>query len=290
MLRHKQIAVIGGDQRYVHMIECLAKEDAKVYATGFSQVSFKNTSVHKCTIDDIPFHRLNAVILPVHGMSETYTVDTYFPPNNITLSKKTLSQIPENCFIFSGTAKDFLRQLCKDINRKLIILYELEHVAILNALPTAEATLQLAMQHTARTIHGQTVLITGFGRVAQATAQLFQAVGANVHIAARHEADLATAKIRGMTAIPLNRLGDIIKTINICINTVPHFILTADLISLMDQDTVIIDVASKPGGTDFTSAKMLGVQAIHALGLPGKTSPITAGEIICEPIIKSLLE
>jgi len=290
MLQQKQIAVIGGDQRYVHMMECLANERAKVFAAGFTNIDFNNCFIEKCSVDTIPFDKLNAVILPVHGMSETFTVDQYFPPNKITLTKKMLARIPENSIIFSGTANGHLRQLCMDINRKLIVLYELEHVAILNALPTAEATLQLAMQHTERMIHGQLVLITGFGRVAQATAQLFQAVGANVHIAARKQTDLTTAKIRSMNPVSLKNLAEIVTTTNICINTVPHLTFTANLIRQMDQDTVIIDIASAPGGTDFLAAKEHGIKAIHALGLPGKTAPITAGEIISEPIIKMLLE
>ena len=47
---------------------------------------------------------------------------------------------------------------------------------------------------------------------------------------------------------------------------------------------VLIDLASKPGGVDFEAAKELGVHAVQALSLPGKTAPRAAAEIIRDTI------
>ena len=43
-------------------------------------------------------------------------------------------------------------------------------------------------------------------------------------------------------------------------------------------------------GVDMESAKDLGVKVIWALGIPGKTAPITAGNIIKETICNILGE
>ena len=43
---------------------------------------------------------------------------------------------------------------------------------------------------------------------------------------------------------------------------------------------MLIDLASKPGGVDFSAAKELGIHAVQALSLPGKTAPRAAAEII----------
>ena len=48
----------------------------------------------------------------------------------------------------------------------------------------------------------------------------------------------------------------------------------------MAKHTVIIDLASPPGGTDFALATEMGIKTIHALGLPGKVAPVTAGRIL----------
>ena len=55
-------------------------------------------------------------------------------------------------------------------------------------------------------------------------------------------------------------------------------------------DTVIIDLASKPGGVDFEAAKELGLNVIWALSLPGKVAPITAGKIITDTILNIIGE
>ena len=73
-------------------------------------------------------------------------------------------------------------------------------------------------------------------------------------------------------------------------NTVPTMIFGREQLSRFGKDTLFIDLASKPGGIDITSAQELGRKVIWALGLPGKTSPVTAGEIIAETIDNMLTE
>ena len=58
----------------------------------------------------------------------------------------------------------------------------------------------------------------------------------------------------------------------------------------MNQNSLIIDLASKPGGVDFESARELGVKVIWALSLPGKVAPVTAGIIIKDTITNMLSE
>lgn len=44
--------------------------------------------------------------------------------------------------------------------------------------------------------------------------------------------------------------------------------------------TVLIDLASAPGGIDFEAAAKLPVHAVQALSLPGRVAPKAAAEII----------
>ena len=52
--------------------------------------------------------------------------------------------------------------------------------------------------------------------------------------------------------------------------------------------SMLMSSFSKPGGVDLAEAERLNIKTIHALGLPGKTAPVTAGEIIAESIIDTL--
>jgi dipicolinate synthase subunit A len=58
----------------------------------------------------------------------------------------------------------------------------------------------------------------------------------------------------------------------------------------MPSRALIVDVASKPGGTDFRYAEKRGIKAILAPGIPGIVAPKTAGQIIANVLSELLLE
>ncbi len=67
---------------------------------------------------------------------------------------------------------------------------------------------------------------------------------------------------------------------DIIYNTVPSMILHEERLKLLNKETIIIDLASKPGGVDFKKAEELGLNARLELSLPGKIAPITSAEYI----------
>src|SRR5699024_6194455 len=164
--------------------------------------------------------------------------------------------------IYTGTANERLKTLAKESDRKIVILFERDDIAIANAIPIAEATLQIAIEVTNRTIHGSNILDMGFGRVGITMARLFQQVGANVTVAARKQADFARIHEMRMNALPIDEIHAAIDETDICINTVPDLVIGKKAIMRMKQDAIIIDVASKPGGTDFDAAKEQKIKTI----------------------------
>ncbi len=73
-------------------------------------------------------------------------------------------------------------------------------------------------------------------------------------------------------------------------NTVPHIIFDPKMLLRCVKNTVIIDLASEPGGVDFKFAEKIGITAIQALALPGKFFSKTAGEIIKNTIYAIIKE
>ena len=57
-----------------------------------------------------------------------------------------------------------------------------------------------------------------------------------------------------------------------------------------NRSSLVIDLASKPGGVDFETAAALGIRAVWLLSLPGKIAPLTAGETIGKTISNILAE
>lgn len=163
--------------------------------------------------------------------------------------------------------------------------YKREELVIKNCVPTAEGALFAAMRELDVTIRDLDVLICGWGRVAKACGRLFGAVGANVAAAARKREQLADAESMGFGAVAIDRLGEAAADFRLIVNTIPAMVLTDDVISRLNPSNLIIDLASKPGGTDFESCAGHNIRAIHALSIPGKYAPVTAGEIIADAVI-----
>ena len=85
-----------------------------------------------------------------------------------------------------------------------------------------------------------------------------------------------------------SRLG--MRGYNIIYNTVPSVIFGRDFLSKVDRDTLLIELASVPGGFDICAARELGANISWALSLPGKYAPESAGAIIAENVLKILGE
>ena len=160
----------------------------------------------------------------------------------------------------------------------------------MNATPTAEGAIQIAMEELPITLHGARVLVLGFGRVAKLVAHRFDALGARVSVAARKCADLAWAEAYGYGAEPLAKLDGWLCAYDLVINTVPQRVLDRSRLQDLRPGCLVVDLASKPGGVDFEAAAALGVKAIWALSLPGKVAPVTSGKIIRDTIYNILTE
>ena len=62
------------------------------------------------------------------------------------------------------------------------------------------------------------------------------------------------------------------------------------VLELVSPDVLIVDLASSPGGVDFTFAKEKGIKTVQALSLPGKVAPETSAETMAKVIFNILKE
>ncbi len=169
-------------------------------------------------------------------------------------------------------------------------LCEDERFNILNAVPTAEGALAIAMSGMKTTLSGSRAAVLGFGRIGKALCRLLTAVGASVTVAARSDRDRAAAEVSGCRAVSYDELPAAAREQDVLFNTVPHIVVTEEILSGLKRDAFLIDLASRPGGVDGQAASRCGVRVISALSLPGKVAPVTAGRIIAECTVRRLKE
>ena len=146
------------------------------------------------------------------------------------------------------------------------------------------------MEELPTTIYGQKVLITGFGRITKVMVKALIGLGAKVYITARKYSDLAWARIYGCIDIHISEIDEYLPEFDVLFNTVPAVVLDEKRLMLLKENCLVIDLASKPGGVDFETARKLGIKTIWALSIPGKVAPVTSGEIIAGTILNILSE
>jgi len=279
------IAVLGGDKREVELIKHLIKLGAKVKVIGNPSPEENLPLEIVGSLREV-FVNVQAVIAPMTGTDDNGKIKSTFTEQPLTLSKECISQIPPRTPFLIGIAKDYLKELAKQHRIQLFEINSMNEFAILNAVPTAEGAIQIAMEQLPITIHGAKSLLLGLGRVGMTLARMLDGIGAKVTVVSRSLEELARAKEMGLDTILLDYLEQEIQSYQIIFNTIPALVLTKEVLRKVNCEALIIDVASSPGGTDFAAAKELGLQAILALGLPGKVAPKTAGQILGEVIPK----
>ena len=282
-----KVAIIGGDKR---MLFC-AKEfcDDNYFVTMFGFDKLQSNGPIKISNDFSSIACFDIVVFP-------YPLSTNKNSDN---EKKLLINAPfSKQEIYIEDILDFIKDkivFCS--NSEKLKKYELakvydysknEHLLTQNAELTSEGALQTAMQEYEGSIFKSRCLVCGFGRIGKILSKMLFSLNADTCVFARKEKDRAMAESFGIKT--LSNLENCSHDFDIIFNTVPALIIDKKVIDKLNNATLIIDLASYPGGVDFDYAKKNNVDVIHALKLPGICAPKSAGTIIKNTIIRMTKE
>lgn len=279
---NKKGIVLGGDLRQVHLANRLSQY-MEIIVAGIEQADeMLLSSATKATgPEGLPL-RPDFLFLPMPVMSGEY-INAPMSPDKISLHQ-ALKHAGQNTVVFGGKIDPPMQRLLEDHEIRYYDYLEREELAVMNAIATAEGTIEIILRELPVTIFGLSVMIIGSGRISKTLRHWLTSLGAQVSVSARSHADLAWIAIDGCTPIPMKEMERQINHFDVIINTVPAKILDENILSCLTPSALLIDLASKPGGVDFEEANRLGIRTIWALSLPGKTAPISSGEIIYRTI------
>lgn len=255
----KQIAVIGGDARQAAAGRALARAGYTV--CGAEQVALADY-----------------ILLPL-PLDETRT-----PLAELLRAAKP------GALALGGRLSAQAKTIAQEAGVELVDYYARPELAIYNAIPTAEGCIGILLRESTRTLWGANILLLGFGPVGQALGVRLAALGADVTVCARRPEQRALAESLGLRGAELARLGALAPAFDRVVNTIPAPVLTEPVLTALRPGSLIVDLASKPGGTDFAAAQRLGLRAIHALSLPAVCAPETAGEAVARTVLAILRE
>ncbi|MEG0771182.1 MAG: dipicolinate synthase subunit DpsA [Clostridia bacterium] len=289
MIKFSKIAVIGGDLRHSYLAKELSEENFEVFAYGICDINIKNNNIVLCKNIHEAIESAEIIILPLPFSTDNINLNAISLKVHLPLIE-IYSLLNKNQILIGGNFNKDIYDFSNKHGFKIFDYFKREELVIQNIIPTAEGALQIAMQETAFTIHNSNCVVLGFGRISKLLSKYLKSLGSNVFVFARKYSDLAWIDTYGYTPCNYSSMLDILPKANIIFNTVPSLLIDEKALKVIKDDTVIIDLASRPGGIDFACAASFSKKVIWALSLPGKVAPFTSGKIIKNTIINILNE
>lgn len=279
-------AILGGDLRYKFLFDMLVSSEKATNVKVFN--NFYIDDLHQTKNINELFENTDILICPVPISKDNINL---FNPHFENISIELLiSLMKENSinYIMAGAISNQIYQKFSENNISCIDFFDDEKVAVLNAIPTAEAIIQLAIEKSYITIFGSNVLILGYGKCGKILANSMKGLGANVYVTYRKSLDSGYIKASGLKALELYDLQNHLSKFDFIINTIPHVIMDKENLLKVKKDVLILDLSQAPGGIDYIFAEIIGINAIYCPSLPARVAPLTASEIIFDKIISSI--
>lgn len=288
-----RIALLGGDEREVILARALLRLGATLTLAGYPELPGLE-GAERTASAAAAVRGADVVIAPMSNTdAEGVIVRRPDPTVRLVLDEEVFEAMKPGAPLFIGVAKPRVQRLAQRYGTPLVEVAEVDEVAILNSIPTAEGAIQRAMQELPYTLHGTRTLLLGFGRCGMTLARMLQGIGAKVRVVARDRGQLARAFEMGLETSDLDELEEEAADAGAVFNTIPALVLTRRVLERLPKEAVVVDIASAPGGTDFAACAELGIKAFLELGIPGKVAPRTAGEVLAKTmprLIKEALE
>ncbi len=192
--------------------------------------------------------------------------------------------IDENQRVFFGNIHP------NSFGKKGYSYYYDEAFLIKNSRLTAQGVLKTILENTQRDLTSLKVAVFGFGRCGKAICRLLKSCDLNVTVFLRKRDAAVLAESYGYTVSHISEIDKKISDYDIIVNTVPFNIIGENSLKKLTQDNLYIEVASKPYGFDISRADVYNFKYVLAESLPGRFTPVSAGENIADTVMEILKE
>lgn len=159
-----------------------------------------------------------------------------------------------------------------------------------NSIATAEGAISEAITLSPINLHQSSCAVLGYGKCGRTISHYLKGMFCRTFVVARKEEDRASAALTADRTGTLEDFEKYVENFDFIFNTIPTTVVTSNFLSRMKSSVTIIDIASNPGGVDFTAANELGIRALLCPGLPGKYAPSSSARAIKETIEQILKE
>lgn len=263
-----KILIIGGDNRSISLQKILNNNNFK---TKTSYLNSNDENLKYVNTSDIIF-------LPI-PFSKNNFLNAPFYPEKIKIENIFSSLKNFKGTIIGGFDKNS-EEILKNMHLKFKNILKDEKFTLINAIITAEGTIEKLIHESEESLFELKVCITGYGRVSKALARRLKPLCKELVVYNNPSVNFVYAQIDNINIRNIKDFKNEGNNFNIIINTIPSLIIDKKVLDTLDKNTLIIDLASLPGGVDFEYAKEKSIITHHYLGIPGKVSSKSAANAI----------
>jgi len=276
--------IVGGDQRQIYLARSIAADGYPVYICCLEKG--KGTQgLLSVEPEELP-SKCSTIILPLPATRDGKYLNTALSERKILLDDDFASLFLTKT-VYGGMMEKLYRTSEVWGSVAAYDYYAREELMVGNAFLTAEGAVGVAIQEYEGALNGSRCLVTGFGRIGKALCLALRGLGAQVDCCARKSQDLTAIRAMGCRPLQYREIRD---AYDVVFNTVPAKVLTAQPLSRQRPDTLILELASQPGGVDLEAARRLGLRVEDVPSIPGRMSPKTSGELVKETVYNMMEE
>lgn len=276
-------AVLGGDRRQVYLARSLAEKGFRVRCFGLPEGTAWEGCETAGSLEEALF-QADIVAGPVPFYKATGIFG--FEREKSLTEDGILKYMKKNSLFFGGGLSQAFQRKAEQAGIYCIDFMKEEQVIIGNTRAAAEGILAEAVKRSPSNLGGSSCIVIGYGACGRTLTDYLKAIGCCVTVI---EKDRERALWAGMkadkTAGPAG-LEKAIEDASYIFNTAPALVLKEALLKRVRKDTLILDLASFPGGVDYQAAEREGIQAVLLPGLPGIYAPRSSGEILAEAVLE----
>ena len=280
MEMEQTFGVIGGDRRQAELASLLVNDGYMVTTYGLERwKSVGAGALEQAAAADV-------VILPLPLCKGEGVLNCEESPMT---TRDLFACLRPGQKVLAGQVKQAQRLEAAEYGVALWDYFQREELTVANAAMTAEAALQVAMEHLNRTLLGMPCLVLGFGRIGKLLCHRLQGLGARVTATARQPADLAWIRAYGLRALQTDALSGKLAEFGVVFNTIPSMVIDSNLVAQLPTDCLCVDLASEPG-IDLAAAEKQGLCTVWARSLPGRLLPCSAARAILDAVYYMISE
>jgi len=286
MNHNYNFAIIGGDMRQIYMAIELIVRNFSVIVYGLNDSLLDSTCYHANSLAEAICSSQN-IITPIPLSKDGNNIISRSSHSDLTIDN-LCSLLSSNHRLYGGCFTQELINYCITNSIFFYDFMEKEDVILYNTIATAEGAIAEAISSSTTNLHGSSCLIIGYGRCAVTLAEKLKYLCGHIDIAARSSHALAAAYASSYGTINILELKEKIHQYDYIFNTAPALVLTKELLINTNPNVVIIDIASAPGGVDYTFANKLNRNSKLCLGLPGKFAPKSSATFLIDQILSNI--